>query len=88
MNIRERNRMGEKANLGGSFTFAGTSLTVNRMGYGAMQLAGQDGDKRVWGPPGNIPGAIAVLRGDRMLETPKSSPRPKVRPLSSAVNEI
>jgi pyridoxine 4-dehydrogenase len=48
--------------LGGTFTFAGTSLTVNRMGYGAMQLAGQDGDKRVWGPPRDIPGAVAVLR--------------------------
>ena len=45
-----------------SFTFAGTSLTVNRMGYGAMQLAGSEGDKRVWGPPRDIPGAIAVLR--------------------------
>ena len=32
------------------------------MGYGAMQLAGQDGDKLVWGPPRDIPGAIAVLR--------------------------
>jgi len=48
--------------LGGTFTFPGTSLTVNRMGYGAMQLAGQDGDKRVWGPPRDIPGAVAVLR--------------------------
>jgi aryl-alcohol dehydrogenase-like predicted oxidoreductase len=47
---------------GGAFTLAGTSLTVNRMGYGAMQLAGQDGDKRVWGPPRDIPDAIAVLR--------------------------
>jgi pyridoxine 4-dehydrogenase len=46
----------------GGFTLAGTSLMVNRMGYGAMQLAGQDGDKRVWGPPRDIPGAIAVLR--------------------------
>ena len=54
--------MREKTNLGGRFTFAGTSLTVNRIGYGAMQLAGQDGDKRVWGPPRDIPGAIAVLR--------------------------
>jgi len=52
----------EQTNLGGRFTFAGTSLTVGRMGYGAMQLAGQDGDKRVWGPPRDIPGAIAVLR--------------------------
>lgn len=54
--------MREKKSLGGRFTLAGTSLTVNRMGYGAMQLAGQDGDKRVWGPPRDIPGAIAVLR--------------------------
>src|SRR5215469_2880481 len=54
--------MKETTNLGGSFTLAGTPLTVNRMGYGAMQLAGQDGDKRVWGPPRDIPGAIAVLR--------------------------
>src|SRR6516165_5392290 len=54
--------MKAKTNLGGAFTFVGTSLTVNRMGYGAMQLAGQDGDKRVWGAPRDIPGAIAVLR--------------------------
>jgi pyridoxine 4-dehydrogenase len=54
--------MKEKTSLGGRFTFAGTSLTVNRIGYGAMQLAGQDGDKRVWGPPRDVPGAIAVLR--------------------------
>jgi pyridoxine 4-dehydrogenase len=54
--------MKEKTSLGGSFTFARTSLTVNRVGYGAMQLAGRDGDKRVWGPPRDIPGAIAVLR--------------------------
>ena len=47
--------MREQPILGGAFTFAGTSLTVNRMGYGAMQLAGQDGDKRVWGPPRDIP---------------------------------
>jgi hypothetical protein len=29
-----------EATLGGRFTFSGTSLTVQRMGYGAMQLAG------------------------------------------------
>jgi hypothetical protein len=40
--------MKETTNPGGSFTLAGTSLTVNRTGYGAMQLAGQDGDWRVW----------------------------------------
>ena len=54
--------MKERTSLGGSFTFAGTSLTINRVGYGAMQLAGRDGDKMVWGPPRDIPGAIAVLR--------------------------
>lgn len=45
-----------------SFTLPGTSMTVNRMGYGAMQLAGRDGDKLVWGPPRDVDGAIAVLR--------------------------
>src|ERR1017187_5271253 len=54
--------MRDKKNPGGSFVLVGTSRPVNRMGYGAMQLAGQDGDKRVWGPPRDIPGAIAVLR--------------------------
>lgn len=48
--------------LGGTFTLPGTSMTVNRMGYGAMQLAGRDGDKLVWGPPKNVDEAIAVLR--------------------------
>ena len=48
--------------LAGSFTLPGTSMTLNRMGYGAMQLAGRDGDKLVWGPPRDIPGALAVLR--------------------------
>jgi pyridoxine 4-dehydrogenase len=45
-------------NLGGSFTFAGTAITVNRMGYGAMQLAGP----QVWGPPRDVEAAVAVLR--------------------------
>jgi len=39
----------EQTNLAGSFTLPGTSMTVNRMGYGAMQLAGRDGNKLVWG---------------------------------------
>jgi pyridoxine 4-dehydrogenase len=43
--------------LGGTFTLPGTTLTVNRMGYGAMQLAGP----QVWGPPRDIDAAIAVL---------------------------
>jgi pyridoxine 4-dehydrogenase len=45
-------------NLGGSFTFPNTSVTVNRVGYGAMQLAGP----QVWGPPRDGEAAIAVLR--------------------------
>ncbi len=51
-----------QTDLAGSFTLPGTSMTVNRMGYGAMQLAGRDGNKLVWGPPRDIDGAIAVLR--------------------------
>ena len=54
--------MTEQSNLGGIFTFPNTSISVKRMGYGAMQLAGRDGDKLVWGPPRDVPGAIAVLR--------------------------
>lgn len=52
----------EQINLGGSFTLPGTSIAVNRMGYGAMQLAGRDGNKLVWGPPRDVDAAIAVLR--------------------------
>src|ERR1700691_4913918 len=37
-------------------------MKLNRMGYGAMQLAGRDGGKLVWGPPRDVAGAIAVLR--------------------------
>src|ERR1700685_850147 len=62
MKSRERIRMRDKRNPGGSFTLAGTSLTVNRMGFGAMQLAGRDGDKLVWGPPRDVDAALAVLR--------------------------
>jgi pyridoxine 4-dehydrogenase len=40
------------------FTFKGSSLTVNRMGYGAMQLTGP----QVWGPPRDEDAARAVLR--------------------------
>jgi pyridoxine 4-dehydrogenase len=52
----------KQIDLTGSFTLPGTSMTVNRMGYGAMQLAGRDGNKLVWGPPRDIDAAIAVLR--------------------------
>ena len=48
--------------LGGAFTFSGTAMSVKRLGYGAMQLAGKDGKKMVWGPPKDVPEAIAVLR--------------------------
>ncbi len=40
------------------FTFPGTSMTVDRMGYGAMQLAGP----HVFGPPKDRAAAVAVLR--------------------------
>jgi pyridoxine 4-dehydrogenase len=47
-----------EATLGGQFTFPRTSLTVRRIGYGAMQLAGPG----VFGPPKDPDGAVAVLR--------------------------
>ena len=50
--------MTTQADLGGTFTLPSTSTTVNRMGYGAMQLAGP----QVWGPPHDVDGALAVLR--------------------------
>jgi pyridoxine 4-dehydrogenase len=54
--------MVEQMELAGSFTLPGTSIAVNRMGYGAMQLTGRDGNKVVWGPPRDVDEAIAVLR--------------------------
>jgi pyridoxine 4-dehydrogenase len=54
--------MPQGVDLAGSFTLPGSSLSVNRMGYGAMQLAGRDGNKLVWGPPRDVEGAIALLR--------------------------
>jgi aryl-alcohol dehydrogenase-like predicted oxidoreductase len=44
--------------LAGNFTLPGTSMTLTRMGYGAMQLAGP----QVWGPPRDVDAAIAVLQ--------------------------
>ena len=44
--------------LGGSFTFPGTPFTVQRLGYGAMKLAGPG----VWGPPRDEAEALAILR--------------------------
>jgi pyridoxine 4-dehydrogenase len=50
--------MTTQIDLGGTFTLPGTSMILNRMGYGAMQLAGP----QVWGPPRDREAAIAVLR--------------------------
>jgi pyridoxine 4-dehydrogenase len=47
-----------EVNLGGRFVFPGTSLTVERIGYGAMQLAGPG----IYGPPKDPDAAVAVLR--------------------------
>ena len=46
------------SNLGGSFKLSGTSITLRRMGYGAMRLAGPG----VYGPPHDRNSAVAVLR--------------------------
>ena len=50
--------MTKQMDLGGRFTLSGTSMSLNRTGYGAMQLAGP----QVWGPPRDVDGAVAVLR--------------------------
>jgi pyridoxine 4-dehydrogenase len=47
-----------QSKLGGSFTFPGTSLTVHRLGYGAMQLSGPG----IFGPPKDPDAAVAILR--------------------------
>jgi aryl-alcohol dehydrogenase-like predicted oxidoreductase len=47
-----------EAKLGGAFTFPGTSLTVHRIGYGAMQLSGPG----IFGPPKDPDAAVALLR--------------------------
>jgi aryl-alcohol dehydrogenase-like predicted oxidoreductase len=51
-------KMVNSGKLCGAFTFPGTTVSVNRMGYGAMQLAGP----RVFGPPKDRAAAVAVLR--------------------------
>jgi len=50
--------MTNQTDPGGSFTLPNSSMTLNRMGYGAMQLAGP----QVFGPPRDIESAVAVLR--------------------------
>jgi aryl-alcohol dehydrogenase-like predicted oxidoreductase len=44
--------------LGGEFELGGSGIRVNRMGYGAMQLAGP----HVFGPPKDRAACVAVLR--------------------------
>jgi aryl-alcohol dehydrogenase-like predicted oxidoreductase len=44
--------------LGGAFTPTGTSIALNRMGYGAIQLTGT----MAFGPPRNRQAAVAVVR--------------------------
>ncbi len=61
---------------GGTITLA-PDLTLTRMGYGAMQLAGPG----VWGPPRDRDAAVAVLRevvelGLTHLDTSDYSPTP------------
>src|SRR5262249_28167461 len=57
--IQERRTpMTNGTNLGGMFKLANTSLTVTRMGYGAMQLVGPE----VWGPPRDPDEAVRVLQ--------------------------
>jgi aryl-alcohol dehydrogenase-like predicted oxidoreductase len=58
MIVAKEERMIEQIELAGSFTLPRTSMILNRMGYGAMQLAGPE----VWGPPRDANAAIAVLR--------------------------
>jgi pyridoxine 4-dehydrogenase len=50
--------MTTQTELGGTFTLRNTSVTLHRMGYGAMQLAGP----HVYGPPRDVNVAVAVLR--------------------------
>jgi pyridoxine 4-dehydrogenase len=40
------------------FILPNTNITLNRLGYGAMKLAGP----HVWGPPADVDQAIAILR--------------------------
>lgn len=50
--------MKKSTHLGGTFTLPGTDITLNRMGYGAMQLAGP----HAFGPPKDHDAAVSVLR--------------------------
>src|SRR5260370_6306206 len=56
-----RNTIRRPAAAGGMFTIGG-DLEVCRPGFGTMRITGEG----IWGPPANIPDAIATLR--RALE--------------------
>jgi len=58
MNRSNDSHSSDGTTLGGSFTLSGTSVSLYRMGYGAMQLAGPG----VFGPPRDLDAAVAVLR--------------------------
>src|SRR5215469_15609940 len=53
-----RNQVIQQTDLAGSFNLPGTTTRVNRMGYGAMQLAGPG----VFGLPRDVNEAVRVLR--------------------------
>ena len=70
-----------EAKLGGRFTFPGTSLTVRRIGYGAMQLAGpgvcgppKDPDGRRRRPPRGRRGRREPYRHVRLLRPARHQP--------------
>jgi len=83
--------MREQTSPGGRFTFAGLRW-LNRIGYGAMQLAGQDGDKRVWGPPRDIPvrsrsfARLSHRRESHQIPAISNGPHVTIRSLSSAAS--
>src|SRR5258708_29874479 len=52
-------KMIEQVDNAGTFALSAKSMTLNRMGYGAMQLAGPG----VWGPPRDVNTDVAVRRG-------------------------
>jgi pyridoxine 4-dehydrogenase len=56
--MTETNAKKPTATSGARFTFPDTAMSVARLGYGAMQLAGP----HVWGPPKDVEAARAVLR--------------------------
>ena len=58
MSDTDNPKSSDPSNLGGSFTLPGTAMSVHRLGYGAMQLAGPG----VFGPPRDPDAAVAVLR--------------------------